>query len=181
MKLLEKPQTVLTHEGVYLSLKLSKNDVQGVQSLVEGLGEIDPTKEYDITIKRHRQKRSLDANAFFWILAGKLAEKLGSTSEEVYRHYIHLYGIYEIIPIKDEAVEKWIQIWKSHGVGWICEDLGACRNTPGYRNIKTYYGSSTYDTKQMSRLIDGIVEDCKEFGIETLPPDEIEHLKEMWK
>ena len=148
MKLLEKPQAVPMYDGVYLSLKLHKNDVADVLRLVDSLGDIDPEKEYDVTIKPHRRKRSLDSNSYLWVLMGKLAKALRSTSEEVYRTYIH---------------------------------MGECRNTPGYHYIRSYYGSSTYTTDEMSRLLDAVIEDCKAQGIETLPPDEIEHLKEMWK
>ena len=181
MKLLEKPQAVPMYDGVYLSLKIHKSDVNAVLGLVEGLGDIDPDKDYDVIIKPHRRKRSLDSNSYLWVLLDKLAKVLRSTSEEIYRQYVHDYGVFEIVPIKEAAIERWIQNWKSKGVGWICEDIGACRNTPGYHNIKSFYGSSTYTTDEMSRLLDAVIEDCKAQGIETLPPDEIEHMKLLWK
>lgn len=70
---------------------------------------------------------------------------------------------------------------EQHGIGWLCEDLGECRNIKGYHNIKSYYGSSVYDTKEMSHLIDMIVEDCKALGIPTETPEEIERIKQLWK
>lgn len=181
MKLLEKPQTVLTHEGVYLSLKLSKNDVQGVQSLIDGLGEIDPTKDYDITIKKHYEKRSLDANRYAWKLIGKLAIKQEMSKDEVYQHFVRQYGVYDPVAVQNKAFDRLTRIWGSKGLGWLWDDLGPCRNTPDARSVMLYYGSSAYNTKEMARLIDGIIYDCKGQGIETLPPDEIERLKEMWK
>lgn len=181
MKLLERPQAVPMYDGVYLSLKIHKSDVNAVLRLVEGLGDIDPEKEYDVIIKPHKRKRSLDSNSYLWVLLDKLAKVLRSTSEEVYRTYIHDYGVSEIVPIREAAIERWIQNWQSKGYGWICEDMGECRNTPGFHYIRTYYGSSTYTTDEMSRLLDAVIEDCKAQGIETLPPDEIEHLKELWK
>lgn len=180
MKLLERPQAVPMYDGVYLSLKIHKSDVNAVLGLVEGLGDINPEKEYDVIIKPHRRKRSLDANAYCWVLLGKLAEKLGTTPVEAYRHYVTLYGVYDVIAIKDIALRRFIEVWESKGIGYMCENLGACRNTPNATNLRAIYGSSCYNTKEMSRLIDSIVEDCKSQGIETLPPDELEHLKEMW-
>ena len=58
--------------------------------------------------------------------------------------------------------------------------MGDCRNTEGYRNIKCYFGSSTFDTKEMSHFIDMIVTDCEELGIETATPDELARLKQTW-
>lgn len=137
-------------------------------------------KDYTVEIKQKRAKRSLDANAYCWVLIGKLAEDRGIKKRDVYREYIKEMPTFEIIPIKDEAVEKWILNWEHRGDGWICEDMGACRNTEGYRNIRCYFGSSTFNTKEMSHLIDMIVTDCKEFGIETMTPDDIEKIKSAW-
>lgn len=74
-----------------------------------------------------------------------------------------------------------MQKWCSQGLGNIADDLGACRNTSGYRNFKIYFGGRTYDSKEMSLLIDGIVYEVKELGIETMTPEEIEKLKVAWR
>ena len=60
------------------------------------------------------------------------------------------------------------------------EDLGPCRNIKGYHNIRSYISSSDYDTAQMSRLIDLVVEDCRENGIETMTPQQLDALKSRW-
>lgn len=137
--------------------------------------------EYDLTILKRRKKRSLDANAYCWSLIGKLAQKLKMKNIDVYRQYIRETGSFTIVPVKEDKIDKWEQIWEGNGIGWLCEDLGSCRNIKGYRNIKCYYGSSAYDSREMAHLIDMIVADCKDQGIETLPPDEIERLKTMWR
>ena len=72
------------------------------------------------------------------------------------------------------------RIWETHGIGWICEEMGHSK-LDGYTNVISYYGSSEYDTRQMSRLIDLIVMECKEQGIETMTPRELALLKEGWK
>lgn len=141
--------------------------------------QLDGNKTYDLEIKEHRKKRSLDANAYCWVLLGKLAEVLKTPSETLYRNMIHNIGGYTIVPIRNDAVEKYTEIWQSNGIGWIVDNLGESKIN-GYTNLKCFHGSSTYDTKEMSMLIDEIVEACKEQGIETATPAELALLKEEW-
>ena len=69
--------------------------------------------------------------------------------------------------------------WEKLGTGWPTEQVDYGRD--GDRVVvRAYYGSSTYNTKQMSRLIDSIVQDCKDLGIETLPPEKLAAMKEEW-
>lgn len=154
-----------------------------VYSIIEPLLLLNDTEisKYDLTIEKRKEKRSLDANNYLWLLIGKLSEKLGKKNTDIYREYIKETSAFKIIPIREDAIEEWFRIWGGHGIGWICEDMGECRNIKGYHNIKSFYGSSVYDTKQMSHLIDMVVQDCKDAGIETLPPDELQRLKELWK
>lgn len=136
-------------------------------------------KLLEIRIDRLRKRRSLDANAYFWTLAGKLAGKLGISPDEVYRHYIpDVGGNSETVCLAEEGADALRKIWSSRGKGWLTEELPYI--TPGYKNIILYYGSSTYDARQMSRLIDMVVEDCKQNGIETLTPDKLDAMKERW-
>ena len=131
-------------------------------------------------IKRYSRKRSLDANSYFWVLTGKLAALLKLTTTELYRGYITEIGDnYEIMPIKESAVSKFTEIWKSNGLGWVVDDLGKSK-LKGYRNIKAYYGSSTYNEDQMQRLIDMVVQDCQIQGIETKTPKELQEMMEKW-
>ena len=137
-------------------------------------------KPLSVEIKQFRKHRSLDANAYAWVLLGKIAAVVKITPVEAYRHAIKdVGGNYEIVPVKSERAEAWTRIWESHGMGWISEILGDSKHE-GYVNIISYYGSSTYDTAQMARLIDRIIEDCKALDIETATPAEIALLKEAW-
>lgn len=133
-----------------------------------------------VEIKADREGRSKDANAYLWVLLGKLASKLRTSPVEVYRQYIRDVGDnYEILPIKDEAVEKFTKIWTAKGYGWICEKHSDSKFR-GYTNLICFYGSSTYDTAQMSRMIDLVVDDCKEQGIEVLPDEEVKTIMGRW-
>ena len=132
----------------------------------------EPGKKYVAELKEYRKKRSLDANAYCWVLIGQLAAKLRITPLEVYREAIRaIGGNYYVTPIKNDAVPRYRQI---------CEEMGDSK-LDGYTNVISYYGSSEYDTRQMSRLIDLIVMECKEQGIETMTPRELALLKEGWK
>lgn len=131
---------------------------------------------YDLEVREHRKKRSLDANAYAWMLINELAKVLRITPCEVYRQAIQsIGGNYEVIPIKEEAAKHFRRIWEAQGLGWPCVDMGQSK-IPGYRNLRAYYGSSTYDTRQMSILIDNLVQDCKALGIETMSAEELESL-----
>lgn len=149
------------------------------QPRLDGLDGMTGTLSLDI--KRYREKRSPDANAYCWVLLDKLSEAMRIPATEIYRNAIRdIGGVSTIVPIRDDAVGEWIEIWRSHGVGWMCEVIGPCKNE-GYTYIKSYYGSSTYDTAQMSRLIDSIVQDCKAVGIETMTRRELQNLIATWE
>lgn len=145
------------------------------------LNDVKKDKEYTVELKQYRKKRSLDANAYMWTLCDKISQVVPETTkEDVYRDAIHHVGVFETFPLKDDAVERWIERWQTNGTGWISEVLHKAK-TPGYTIVISYYGSSTYNTKEMSRLIDNVVMTAKECGIETLTPDELEQMKAAWK
>ena len=136
-------------------------------------------KSGNYEIERKRKKRSLDANAYFFVLADKLAESLNIPKTEIYRNYIkEIGGVSEIVCVRNEAVEKLCSGWEHNGLGWQTDTMPS--KIKGCTNVILYYGSSTYDTEQMSRLINLVVEDCKIQGIETKTPDEIADMLSLW-
>lgn len=143
------------------------------------IDSLDDEKIYMLEIKEKKQKRSLNANAYMWALCEQIAAVQGLTKEEVYRRAIKEVGIFRQAEIDDKAVNTLIHAWQLNGTGWIAEkaDYG---EHDGFSLINLYYGSSTYNTAQMSRLIDYIVQDCKALDIETLTDREISLLTEKW-
>lgn len=134
---------------------------------------------YDLVIKEHREKRSLDANAYAWVLMDKLAEATGIPKVEIYREAVrNIGGNTETVCVKEKAAEKLRSTWSKNGIGWMSDLIDS--KIPGCVCVVLYYGSSTYDTAQMSRLIDNLVYDCKLLGIETLTPEKLEQMKEEW-
>lgn len=131
-----------------------------------------------VEIKKWRKKRSLDANAYAWVLIDKIAQATGVPKTEVYRQAIReIGGVSDIVAVPDNAVDKFREGWSKQGIGWQTEILDS---KPGYKRIVVYYGSSTYDTQQMAALIDSLVQEAQALGIETLPPHEIARLNSLW-
>jgi len=130
----------------------------------------------DVTIKKHRKRRSLDANAYFWVLCGRLAEALHKPMEEIYRACIRdVGGNFEVVCVQECAADKLREGWTHNGLGWVTDTTPS--KIEGCVNVLLYYGSSTYDTSQMKRLIDNIIQDCKAVGIETMTPNELARLE----
>ena len=163
-------------EGGWFMVKPIREDIGKAMAVVRNHKD----RLYDMEVKEHRNKRSLDANAYCWVLINKLADVMRMPPNEVYRQAIQdISGNSEVIPIKDEAVEQFKLAWTHNGIGWLCRDMGKSK-IPGYRNLMVYYGSSVYNAKQMSDLIDHLVQDCKALDIETLPPEKLSLLMEEW-
>lgn len=148
--------------------------------------DLDPQKTFDIRIEEHKNRRSLDANAYCWVLIDQLATELSKNGptispKSIYRDLVKdVGGNSRIVPIRKDAVDAWEKLWMSGHDGRSCEDMGECAKLPGYHNIRCYLGSSDFDTKQMSRLIDLVVQECRALGIETMTPKELSLLKEEW-
>lgn len=136
-------------------------------------------KLLSVDVKAHRERRSLDANAYCFVLCQKIAEAIGSTKELVYKKTIRDVGQFEIVPIRKDAVETWIERWGSKGLGWFAEVLDDSK-LDGYKKVISYYGSSVYDSREMSILLEEILTQCHELGIDTKTPAELENMKNLW-
>jgi len=117
-------------------------------------------KEVEIIVKEPREKRSLDANAYFWLIVGKIADKLRASKEEIYFKLLKDYGQSVTITVRkgcdiSKAGFKYYEVLKD---GLI--------NGKEFTAYRVFIGSSQYDTKQMSVLIDGAVQEAKELGID---------------
>lgn len=144
-------------------------------------GQVENMRSDDllrIRAVKYKQKRSLDANAYAWVLMTKIANHpdISSSKEDVYEQMLQKYGtLYE-----DEdgyitiTVKKSVDMSKVDGHWKFIKDNGKFAS---YLMIK---GSSEYDTAEMSHFIDRIVEEAKELGIETATPDELERMKQEW-
>lgn len=175
----EKSSFVTIGDTDYLMLALPKDYENTIKSK-KFVGEA-PDKMHVAILEPHKEKRSLDANAKFWVLCGQLSSVIGVPTNEIYRDYIKNIGDnFEVIEVRDDAKARWIEVWSDRGIGWACEDLGTAENE-GYSQLLCYFGSSTYNARQMHNLLDLLIFDCKEQGIETLSPDELHQLINRWE
>lgn len=133
--------------------------------------------EYEL--RQSREKRSLDANAYCWVLCTKIGAAVGLTKEEVYQRAIQEGNQYLMCCVTDEDYDSFVRAWTSRGIGWrvqLVDDAGM-----GSKTVFAYYGSSVYDTKAMSKLIDSLVQEARAMDIETLPPEQVAALLEEWQ
>lgn len=139
-------------------------------------------KPYTITLKEWREKRSLDANAYAWVLIHKLSAVLSVPPEEIYRQHIRDVGDNsDMILVQTDRADAVLRGWSGRGTGWIAERSLESREHPGYCWVTVYSGSSAFDTGQMSRFIGFLVDDCKENGVEYLTPEELERMLARWE
>lgn len=162
------------------TLDFRKEDLpQAIAWLAKLIETLDESKEYTIEVKEKKKKRSLDANAYFWALTDELAKKLNKPKTDIYREYIkEIGGVSDTLCMLNKAVDKFCERWASIGIGYQTDTMKS--KLEGCTNVIAYYGSSTYDTAQMSRLIDMAVQDCKQFGIPTYDREELDRLVQEW-
>jgi hypothetical protein len=136
---------------------------------LEGLNNSTP---YRLKLGKWTERRSLDANAYLWVLCSKMAEVLGTSKDEVYEELLQRYGL-----VDEEVVitvKKSVDMSKVEGHWHL---LKSDDKWSGYIRIR---GTSEYDRREMAHFLDMVVEDAKEIGVETLTPQELERLKEAW-
>jgi hypothetical protein len=133
-----------------------------------------------LDVKKFRKPRSLTANAYAWVLIGKIADKMKVTPEEYYRRTIKETGIKTtIVCVPNKAVQKLLDGWEHNGTGWIGEKMDS--KIDGCTNIRLIYGSSSFDSSEMARFIHFIVQDAESLGIPTVTDDEMNRMLGRWK
>lgn len=140
-------------------------------NIIKYLLDKPDTKQYEI--KEHRKKRSNNANSYCWLLCTKIAEVLNSTKDEIYLHELKRYGQVLLISVpKGKRPDGYFKYYEYEGRRLL--------NNVQLDFYKVFKGSSEYDSKEMSVLINGIVEDAKELDIETLDDISIRELIKEW-
>ncbi len=137
----------------------------------------------EVDIRKHRERRSLDANSYYWLLIGKIGNVTGGSQNHIHNVMLGKYGKLDRMPdgnlilfcIRDDI--DYLEFPYPH--------LKPTQKTLSkddklYRWYYQIKGSSEYDTREMSQLIDGVVSECKEMGIETLPPEELERMMKAY-
>lgn len=161
----------------YMSGQLQITFAINEPSAINAVNDIKDCEKLSIKAEPYKKKRSLDANAYAWVLFTKIADAVNSSKDEIYEEMLQKYGVlhqdddgYITVTVRDDVDMSKIQgHWKFYkGNG----------KFSSYLMIK---GSSEYNTAEMAKFIDAVVLEAKELGIETLPPDELERMKSLWQ
>lgn len=149
------------------------------------LDDIARYEDQDLTIgiKKYREKRSLNANAYFHVLVGKIAEVIGRSVSYVKNDLIASAGFIEMVGQEPAIIKTNIepeQMMEQEILHTKVCKVDVSDNGELVFFYKVYRGSHTYNTKEMARLIDLTVQQAKDLDIETLPPYELERMKEEW-
>lgn len=136
----------------------------------------------NVELKKWFKKRSLDANAYCWKLCDLIAKELCKdgtivTKENIYQDSLLQIGTFEPMIIEEKAYENFKRIWEKQGLGFLIKEVSRKDKCV---KVHCYYGSSTYDSKEMSLLIKLLVDLAKSLNLETKPQQEIDSLLESW-
>lgn len=170
-----KTDTDINTRKLKISLLVDVNNKEVVEQLKS-------ENKLCIELKKWRQKRSLDANSYCWVLCDKIAKELCKdgtivTKEDAYKDAILQIGSFEPFIVQEKTYSKFKRIWEKQGLGFLVQEVS---KKDKCIKVNCYYGSSTYNTKEMSLLIECIVELAKTLNIETKPQSEIDSLLKEW-
>lgn len=142
------------------------------REIIQWLMDQERGKTYEI--KEHKLRRSLNANAYAWALIGKIADVLRTSKDEVYLTMLRRYGQSHMVSVVSSIdVSRFFKYYEEAGHSHL--------QGKDFTHYRVFIGSSEYDSREMAILIDGIADEAKGLGIETLTPDEIERLKAAWR
>lgn len=142
------------------------------REIIQWLMDQERGKTYEI--KEHKLRRSLNANAYAWALIGKIADVLRTSKDEVYLTMLRRYGQSHMVSVVSSIdVSRFFKYYEEAGRSHL--------QGKEFTHYRVFIGSSEYDSREMAILIDGIADEAKGLGIETLTPDEIERLKVAWR
>ena len=143
---------------------------------VEEIQALSQCEKLSIEIKKYRKKRSLDANGMLWACLGEIANVLRADKWDIYLQMLKRYGKYTYICVKPNVVDSMKAQWRE------CEEIGKIDiNGKEAVQMLCYFGSSTYDTKEFSVLLDGVISEMRELGLQPPPTEEMKRTLETWQ
>lgn len=145
-----------------LMLNVDKDSRTAIKQIVD---ELENDSIYSFEVSKPSKRKTLDQNSYLWVLCDRIAQRIHTAKEEVYRGVIRDVGIHDILCIQNIAVDRFCDNWSKKGLGWFCETTAS--KHPNCTNVICYYGTSCYDRADMSRVIDEIVTEAKRLNIST--------------
>lgn len=163
-------------EKTTIQIKSPADTIKVQSILVALMQDLDNKKSYDITIQQHREKRSLNANNYSWYLQDKIAKVLNKSIEDVHNEMVLSYGVLETYSIKKCAFESAKRMFDYFEV------LGESEvNGKEFVHIRAGIGTHNYNTLEMSKFLDGVVQEAEQLGIEVRTPAQLAELKSLWE
>lgn len=154
-----------------VKLTLEVNERRAAYHMYDNLKDCD---KLAIQLKKYRKRRSLNANALCWKLCGEIADVLRTDKDSVYLDMLKQYGQSELVSVMSHInVSGYFKYYDVFGSGTI--------KGKEFTHYRVYKGSSEYDTREMSILIDGILSHAKELDIDVLSDQEISQIKSEWQ
>ena len=140
------------------------------ESMVDDLKD---KEKLSIEVKPYREKRSLNANAYAWVLIGKIADAMRVSKDTIYLYCLKRYGQSELVSVLSTVpVQHYFKYYEDAGESTL--------NGKDFTHYRVYKGSSEFDTLEMTIFIDGVVSEAKGLGISTETPEEIARMKALW-
>jgi hypothetical protein len=152
------------------TISFEVNERNDFEALVDEMRDKD---KLSIEVKPFRQHRSLNANAYAWLLIGKIADVLRAGKDEIYLKCLKRYGQSELISVLSHIpIGEYVKYYEEAGESKL--------NGKDFTHYRVFKGSSEFDTREMSIFIDGVVSEAKGLGIQTETPEELAKMKSLW-
>ena len=160
-------------------LSVPSSEAYNVRPIVAKCKVADKKDKYQFTavFDSYQAKRSTDANSYMWVLIDKIARKLNTATIDIYKNIVRDYGVFMDCELVKPKAKSIMTGWTRQGIGWLAETISENETSV---NARLYFGTSSYSTKQMTRIIDAVVESAKDLGIETRTPDELAQMLVNW-
>ncbi len=153
-----------------LVLMLEINERGDFEQIVDDLKDKD---KLSIELKQYRQRRSLNANAYAWLLIGQIADILRAGKDEIYLKCLKRYGQSELISVLSHVpIGNYVKYYEEAGESKL--------NGKDFTHYRVYKGSSEFDSREMSIFVDGVCSEAKTLGIQTETPDQLAEMKARW-
>lgn len=157
-------------------IKKPEDTIKIQTQLISLLPFLKDGKEFDCTIEQHREKRSKNANDYSWVLQDKIAKVINRRIDDIHKEMILQYGVKETYSIKQDAFNSAVRMFDYY------EILGeSVVGSVKFIHVKAGIGTHLYDSLEMAKFIDGVIQEAQNLGIETKTPDEIAKLKALWE
>lgn len=156
-------------------IRNNKDLLEFQAQLFEVAQELTKGKQFDVEIKEHREKRSINSNNYSWALQDKIAKQLNTSIDAIHEQMVLRYGVLETISVKEIAWESVKREFE------YCKEIGRSKlNGTTYVHARIGVGTHHYNTKEMSQFINGVVNEAKDLGIETLDEIQLKQMVDRW-